>query len=82
MAINIYGLRRVRRATARRPETPSAAVSRVRMSGRLQRLQRETSDVRVVGAARPRALEEHFERAHPHQIRLHLWRGEREEREV
>ena len=38
----------------------------------LQRLQRETADVRVVGAARPRALEQHFERAHPHQIRLHL----------
>ena len=38
----------------------------------LQCLQRETSDVRVVGAARPRALEQHFERAHPHQIRLHL----------
>ena len=38
----------------------------------LQRLQRETSDVRVVGAPRPRALEEHLERTHPHQIRLHL----------
>ena len=40
----------------------------------LQRLQRETADVRVVGAARPGALEQHFERAHPHQIRLHLRR--------
>ena len=38
----------------------------------LQRLQRETADVRVVGAARPGAFEQHFERTHPHQIRLHL----------